>query len=100
MSKRPPFARRPWLALLLLSPSLALAAEEAATQFDVITVTATRSEQKLDEVPSTVSVHDEREIDQRNVKNIKDLVRYEPGVSVSGTGSRFVVTLRAARPVA
>lgn len=89
MSIRPPFARRPWLALLLLSPSLALAAEEAATQFDVITVTATRSEQTLDEVPSTVSVHEEREIDQRNVKNIKDLVRYEPGISVSGSGSRF-----------
>jgi len=89
MPIRPPFARRPWLALLLLSPSLALAAESPVSQFDTVTVTATRSEQTLDQVPSTVSVQTEREIDQKNVKNIKDLVRYEPGVSVSGSGSRF-----------
>ncbi|NQD91285.1 TonB-dependent hemoglobin/transferrin/lactoferrin family receptor [Pseudomonas sp. CrR25] len=89
MLKRPPFTRRPWLALLLLSPSLALAAERTATQFDTVTVTATRSEQTLDQVPSTVSVQTERDIEQKNVKNIRDLVRYEPGVSVSGTGSRF-----------
>ncbi|MET1081367.1 MAG: TonB-dependent hemoglobin/transferrin/lactoferrin family receptor [Pseudomonas sp.] len=92
MPSRPPFARRPWLALLLLSPTLALASEtekEPATQFDSITVTATRNEQTLDQVPSTVSVQTERDIDQGMVKNIKDLVRYEPGVSVSGTGSRF-----------
>lgn len=89
MLKRPPFARRPWLALLLLSPSLALAAEKPATQFDTVTVSATRTEQTLDQIPSTVSVQTERDLEQKNVKNIRDLVRYEPGVSVSGTGSRF-----------
>ncbi|UVJ44831.1 TonB-dependent hemoglobin/transferrin/lactoferrin family receptor [Pseudomonas sp. LS1212] len=88
MSIHPPFARRPWLALLLLSPSLALAAE-TTTQFDTVSVTATRTEQTLLQVPSTVSVHTEREIDQHNDKDLKDLVRYEPGVSVSGTGDRF-----------
>lgn len=87
---RPPFARRPLLALLLLSPSLAMAAEAAktATQFDTVTVTATRTEQTLDKVPSTVSVQTERDIDQKNVNNIQQLIRYEPGVSVSGTGAR------------
>lgn len=92
MSLRPPFAHKPWLVLLLLSPSLAFAADNAEktpTQFDTVTVTATRTEQTLDEVPSTVSVITEREVDQNNVKDIKDLVRYEPGVSVGGTGSRF-----------
>lgn len=89
MSPRPPFARRHWLALVLLSPSLALAAEKPATQFDTVTVTTTRSEQTIGQVPSTVSVQTERDIDQKNVKDIKDLVRYEPGVSVGGSGSRF-----------
>ena len=89
MHRSPPFARRPWLALLLLSPSLALAAEKAPNQFDTVTVTATRTEQTLDQVPSTVSVQTERDIDQKNVKNIQDLVRYEPGVSVGGSGDRF-----------
>ncbi|MBV7570424.1 TonB-dependent hemoglobin/transferrin/lactoferrin family receptor [Pseudomonas sp. PDM27] len=88
MSIRPPFAMRPWLCLLLLSPSLAFAAEPV-TQFDTVSVTATRTEQTLLQVPSTVSVHSEREIDQQNDKDLKDVVRYEPGVSVSGTGSRF-----------
>src|SRR3990167_1273553 len=89
MSLRPPFAHKPWLVLLLLSPSLAVAADKTPTQFDTVTVTATRTEQTLDQVPSTVSVQTERDIDQKNVKDIKDLVRYEPGVSVSGSGSRF-----------
>ena len=89
MHRSPPFARRPWLALLLLSPSLALGAEKAPNQFDTVTVTATRTEQTLDQVPSTVSVQTERQIDQQNIKNIKDLVRYEPGVSVGGSGDRF-----------
>ena len=88
MSIRPPFAMRPWLCLLLLSPSLAFATEPV-TQFDTVSVTATRTEQTLLQVPSTVSVHSEREIDQQNDKDLKDVVRYEPGVSVSGTGSRF-----------
>ncbi|MES2818584.1 MAG: TonB-dependent hemoglobin/transferrin/lactoferrin family receptor [Pseudomonadota bacterium] len=92
MSLRPPFPRSPWLALLLASPSLVQAAAEPTanpTQFDTVTVTATRNEQSLGQVPSTVSVQTEREIDQRNIKTIRDLVRYEPGLSVNGTGSRF-----------
>ncbi|WP_286974913.1 TonB-dependent hemoglobin/transferrin/lactoferrin family receptor [Pseudomonas sp.] len=87
--QRPPFALRPWLPLLLLGASATHAAEPAVTQFDTVSVTATRSERTLDKVPSTVSVQDERQIDQQNINNISDLVRYEPGVTVSGTGSRF-----------
>ncbi len=89
MPLRPPFRKRPLLALLILSPGLALAAEKNPTQFDTVTVTATRNEQTLAEVPSTVSVITERQIDQQNVMDIQQLVRYEPGVSVGGTGSRF-----------
>ncbi|HWR78653.1 MAG TPA: TonB-dependent receptor plug domain-containing protein, partial [Pseudomonas sp.] len=92
----PPFPRRHWLALLLLSPSLALAAEPKSdepatqpTQFDTVTVTATRNASRVGEVPNVVSVISERQIDQGNVNTIQDLVRYQPGVSVSGTGSRF-----------
>jgi hemoglobin/transferrin/lactoferrin receptor protein len=89
MPLHPPFARRSYLALLLLSPSLALATEKTPTQFDTVTVTATRNEQTLAQVPSSVSVISERDIDQQNIMDIQQLVRYEPGVSVGGTGSRF-----------
>ena len=85
----PSFARRFPLLALLLCPPLTLASEAQPTQFDTVTVTATHSEQSLGSVPSTVSVVDARQIDQQQIKNMKDLVRYEPGVSVSGTGSRF-----------
>lgn len=74
---------------LLMGPSLLMASERPATQFDIITVTATRNEQRLDQVPSTVTVQTEQQVDQHNINDIRDLVRYEPGVSVSGAGSRF-----------
>ncbi|MDX9687690.1 TonB-dependent hemoglobin/transferrin/lactoferrin family receptor [Halopseudomonas formosensis] len=88
MKIRPSLARHGYLALLI-TPTMLLAQERPVTQFDTITVTATRSEQRLDEVPSTVTVHDEQQVDQQNINDIRDLVRYEPGVSVGGTGSRF-----------
>ncbi|WP_095078521.1 TonB-dependent receptor [Pseudomonas sp. Irchel s3h17] len=53
-----------------------------------MTISATRQEQSVDSVPGTVTVHTREELDRNNVNTIKDLVRYEPGVSVGGTGTR------------
>ncbi|WP_339543578.1 TonB-dependent receptor [Pseudomonas sp. RA_35y_Pfl2_P32] len=53
-----------------------------------MTISATRQEQSVDSVPSTVTVHTREELDRNNVNTIKELVRYEPGVSVGGTGTR------------
>ena len=53
-----------------------------------VTISATRQEQDVKSVPSTMSVHDRQELDRQNVNTIKELVRYEPGVSVGGTGQR------------
>ena len=53
-----------------------------------MTISATRQEQDVNSVPSTVTVHDRQELDRQNVNTIKDLVRYEPGVSVGGAGQR------------
>lgn len=57
-----------------------------------MTVTATRHEQRVDEVPSTVSVLDRQQLDRQNINSIKDLVRNEPGVSVGGAGQRAGIT--------
>ena len=57
-----------------------------------MTVSATRQEQSVDSVPSTVSVQDRAQLDRDNVNSIQDLVRYEPGVSVGGTGLRSGIT--------
>jgi len=53
-----------------------------------MTVSATRSAQDVSQVPSTVSVQTREQLDRQNVSNIQELVRYEPGVSVGGTGQR------------
>lgn len=57
-----------------------------------ITVSATRQAQDIATVPSSVSVHGRAELDRQNVNNIRDLVRYEPGVSVGGAGQRAGTT--------
>ncbi|WP_053214461.1 TonB-dependent receptor [Pseudomonas sp. Q12-87] len=53
-----------------------------------VTISATRQEQAITGVPSTVTVHERQELDRNNVNTLKDLVRYEPGVSVGGAGQR------------
>lgn len=62
-------------------------AEEA--EVESLIVVGTRTERKLEEISATVTVIDADEIQERLVRNISDLVRYEPGVSVGGTGSRW-----------
>ncbi|AMB85779.1 TonB-dependent receptor [Pseudomonas agarici] len=53
-----------------------------------VTISATRQKQEVSSVPNTVSVQDRQQLDRQNVNTLKDLVRYEPGVSVGGTGVR------------
>ena len=60
----------------------------SALELQQVTISATRQEQDITSVPSTVTVHDRQELDRNNVNNLKDLVRYEPGVSVGGAGQR------------
>lgn len=63
-----------------------------ALDLQQMTISATRQEQGVDSVPSTVSVHERRQLDRNNVNTIKELVRNEPGVSVGGTGQRSGAT--------
>ena len=63
-----------------------------ALNLERVTISATRTEQDVNTVPSTVTVYTREELDRDNVNNIKDLVRYEPGVSVGGAGQRAGIT--------
>ena len=54
-----------------------------------VTVVASRTERDINQVPATVSVLSEDEIARELSTDIADLIRYEPGVSVGGTGSRW-----------
>lgn len=54
-----------------------------------ITITATRAKKSVNEVPATVSVIDAQTIEENLATGLKDLVRFEPGVSVRRSPSRF-----------
>ena len=58
-----------------------------------ITVTATRSPVSLDDAPATVTVITDEDIADQMVTDIKDLVRFEPGVSVRRAPARFGAAL-------
>ena len=66
--------------------SLANNAEEA--DFEQITVTSSRFDTDIDEIASSVSVIDSEQMDKMVATDIRDLVRFEPGVVVEG-GGRF-----------
>lgn len=93
-----PLSRAPWhpaasfaIAAALAAPALAEAdfADSLAPPSSTITVTATRAPITLLEAPVTVTVIDRAEIEARLMEDIRDLVRFEPGVSVRRAPARF-----------
>src|SRR5690606_12140796 len=79
-------------ALMLSCAPVALTSAQAQQQVaaaDIITVSATRRPELVTDVPSTVSVITDQQIEENFVQDIKDLVRYEPGVSVRTAPARF-----------
>lgn len=66
---------------------------DAAAEAAPITVIATRMEQSVDASPSTITVITDETIEAQLAADIKDLIRYEPGVSVRSSPSRFTAAL-------
>lgn len=67
--------------------------DQSTQRVEHITVTATRLARPIDEVPATVSVITSEEIENNLATDIKDLVRFEPGVSVRTNPVRFSAAL-------
>ncbi|MEZ5693061.1 MAG: TonB-dependent hemoglobin/transferrin/lactoferrin family receptor [Altererythrobacter sp.] len=85
-------------SLLGLAATPALATEDAsasgpAASGDTIVVSATRTPVELEAAPATVTVIDSEQIADELATDIKDLVRYEPGVSVPRRPARFGAAL-------
>lgn len=94
--------RRAWVAGLLGSAAVLAAGPARAAEAEgpgdvvsdqVITVTATRIPIETQDAPATVTVIDEKKIADELVTDIKDLVRYEPGISVPRGPTRFGAAL-------
>lgn len=64
-------------------------AEQRIQTLRKISVSATRGPEELIDIPSTVSVIDSDAIERELARDIKDLIRYEPGVSVANASTRF-----------
>jgi hemoglobin/transferrin/lactoferrin receptor protein len=58
------------------------------TQLDAVTTAATRTRRPIDDVPATVSIITSEDIDRENMQDVRDLVRNEPGVTVSNNPFR------------
>lgn len=79
--------------MLALGAAPAFAEEADSDARDTVTVTATRSPLATQDAPATVSVIDEEQIADELVTDIKELVRFEPGVSVTRQPTRFGAAL-------
>lgn len=62
---------------------------KADSNIETMTVVATRTQRVPDQIPASVTAISEEQITRQLSTSIADLVRYEPGVSVGGTGSRW-----------
>lgn len=84
-------------ALTALSPALAeekqVAAAEVYLGSETVVVTATRTAKALKDVPATVTVITDEEIADALADDIKNLIRFEPGVSVRTQPARFSAAL-------
>ncbi|WP_135209966.1 TonB-dependent hemoglobin/transferrin/lactoferrin family receptor [Vitreimonas flagellata] len=81
------------LGLAAAGGASALEAEERQYAEADITVTAIRRPAEVFEVPNVVTVIDAEEIEENLATDIKDLIRFEPGVSVPTSPSRFSAAL-------
>jgi len=75
---------------VVLSPAHAETAAPAEPRdFDRVQVTATRTERAVSDVAATVEVIDREQLDRQLAQDIHDMVRYEPGISVTRSAARF-----------
>ena len=69
------------LLIIISSPTLPILGDLEPETLK-ITVTGTRTERSVDEIPASITVFDLDEVRQSGTKELKELFNYEPGVSV------------------
>ena len=78
-----------FLALGLSQPAVAASDASADADENIITVTATRAPVAVVDAPATVTVIDQQQIADELATDVRDIVRFEPGVSVRRAPARF-----------
>jgi hemoglobin/transferrin/lactoferrin receptor protein len=78
------------MAAMMAATAIAQDVEtERPVELDDLVVVATKSPRPLRDVAGSVTVIDSQQVDREMVQSIEDLIRYQPGISVDGGGSRF-----------
>jgi hemoglobin/transferrin/lactoferrin receptor protein len=76
-----------------LPPAAPSAADDTAgsgaAELERVVVTATRTDRTIADVPNTVDVIERERMDELLVRDLKDLFRYEPGITVTDSFGRF-----------
>lgn len=81
--------------LMAAASAMVLGAPALAQQtVDVITVTAQKREQNIQDVPIAVSAYNAELLQNAGIRDIKDLTILVPGLNVTSTSSEFVTTAR------
>lgn len=76
-------------AMTLAMPAMAQDAEDEATEDQGIIVTANKREQNLQDVPAAVSVLGNEALDQLQVNELQDAVKFLPSVTIQQGGPGF-----------
>jgi hemoglobin/transferrin/lactoferrin receptor protein len=86
----PAFRLKPLaLAVCLLSPALGAQAQEVVAQLKEVVVSGSRVEQSADELPVSIDVIDAETFEEKQVRDIRDVARELPNVSVQRSPARF-----------
>ncbi len=90
------------LLTLVLAPAYPVHAQTSPAREQAplppVSVTATRTERALDEVPATVTTHDHEAIEQRGARDLKDLLDDEVDLSVRAAQPRISASSSTGRP--
>lgn len=71
------------------------------TSLDTLVVTATRSEEKIENVPASITVIDQKAIEKNPILNLSDIIQTSPSVYLKqsgGVGQTAEISLRGTNP--
>nr|WP_319491036.1 TonB-dependent receptor [uncultured Desulfobacter sp.] len=74
------------LPVFLMIPGIGYSGEPSV--LSEITVTAQKKEEKVQDIPISISVFDEFSIEEKNIKSIQDLAAYTPNLMLTDNGGR------------
>jgi iron complex outermembrane receptor protein len=84
--KRILFATAAALSVALTAPGVALADAQSgagASEIETVVVTARRMEERLQDVPISITVFNQQQLTNNNITNAKDLATYTPSLSTN-----------------